>query len=90
MKGAVMDHFGWLLLVVTVGLVAALGVALAYGARQTYRRRRDVGLSREQANDPGWKDDPAYGGDKPGSTQQSHFPPSVDPEHGRRDSRRRR
>src|SRR5437899_2891836 len=34
-------------------VIAALGVALAYGARQTYLRRREVGLSRDQAkNDP--------------------------------------
>ena len=85
-----MDHFGWLFLVVTVGLVVALGVALAYGARQTYRRRREIGLSPEQANDPGWRYDPTYGGGKPGSADQSRFPPSVDPERDRRDSRRRR
>jgi hypothetical protein len=78
-----MDNFSWLFLVVTVGLVAALGVALAYGARQTYRRRRDIGLSPEQANDPGWTQDPSYGGGKPGSTQKSHFPSSVDPERDR-------
>jgi hypothetical protein len=75
-----MDHFGWLFLVVTVGLVVALGIALAYGARQTYRRRREIGLSPEQANDPGWQYDPTYGGGKPGSAEQSRFPPSVDPE----------
>jgi hypothetical protein len=75
-----MDHFGWLFLVVTVGLVVVLGIALAYGARQTYRRRREIGLSPEQANDPGWQYDPIYGGGKPGSAEQSRFPPSVDPE----------
>jgi hypothetical protein len=85
-----MDHFSWLFLVVTVGLVVVLGVALAYGARQTYRRRREIGLSPEQANDPGWRYDPAYGGGKPGSPEQSHFPPTVDPDADRREAGRRR
>jgi hypothetical protein len=85
-----MDNLGWLFLVVTVVLVVALGVALAYGARQTYRRRREIGLSPEQANDPGWRYDPTYGGGKPGSPEQSRFPPTVEPDGDRRDSRRRR
>jgi hypothetical protein len=42
-----MDDSGWLLLIVFVAVVA-LGVALAY-ARQTYRRRREAGLPRDQA-----------------------------------------
>jgi hypothetical protein len=47
-----MHDFGWLFALVSVAIVA-LGLALAYGARQTYRRRREVGLPRDQAkNDP--------------------------------------
>src|SRR5260221_513902 len=47
-----MCEFGWLFLVISSRL-SRLGVALAYGARQTYRRRREIGLPRDQAkNDP--------------------------------------
>jgi hypothetical protein len=47
-----MSYLDWLLFIVFVATVV-FGLLLAYGVRQTYRRRREIGLSREQArNDP--------------------------------------